>query len=79
MAAKRKTEGPPARAKGASSSTGEGEDLMITTFRIQRAQWDALRREATERALAGEAGDRRPDASKIVREAIDLWLEKNAR
>jgi len=54
----------------------ETEDLMTTTFRITRLQWDALRREAMSRALGSEKGDRRPDASKIVREAIDEWLAK---
>ncbi len=65
-----------ARPKKGRTMTTEAEELMTTTFRITRAQWDALRREATQRALESEIGDRRPDASKLVREAIDQWLEK---
>jgi hypothetical protein len=76
-AVKRKGAGTPAARGKAPTATGEAEeDLFVTTFRIWRSQWDALRREAMQRALAGETGDRRPDASKIVREAIDEWLAK---
>jgi hypothetical protein len=76
MVAKRKPRGAStARGKGATM-TAEAEDLMTTTFRIRREQWDALRTEATRRALESERGDRRPDASRLVREAIDEWLAK---
>jgi hypothetical protein len=68
-----------APAKGGGKMTTESEDLMTTTFRIRREQWMRLRTEATRRALESDKGDRRPDASWLVREAIDLWLERNAR
>jgi hypothetical protein len=57
----------------------EAPDVMVTTVRITRAQWDALRREAMTRALDSAKGERRPDASKLIREAIDEWLARRAR
>lgn len=62
--------------KGAAATS---ETFMVTTFRITPTQWDALRREAMQRALGGATGDRRPDASRIVREALDEWLAKQRR
>ena len=70
---------PAERGRKGSKMTGETEDLMTTTFRITRSQWDALRREAMQRALESEKGDRRPDASKLVREAIAEWLKRQER
>lgn len=78
--AKRKAGGA---SGGASEKTRAAEleapDLMVTTVRITRAQWDALRREAMARALGSGKGDRRPDASRLIREAIDEWLAKRGR
>jgi hypothetical protein len=68
----------PAGKKGVAVPA-ETEDLMVTTFRITRSQWDALRREAMQRALGSEKGDRRPDASRLVREALGEWLAKLGR
>jgi hypothetical protein len=74
--AKRRGEEPGKRGAPVRS---ESLDLRSTLVRITASQWDALRREALQRALEGEKGDRRPDASKLIREAIDEWLAKRAR
>jgi hypothetical protein len=78
MVAKRKAAGTEIVSRKRATMPAD-EDLMTTTFRIRREQWDALRTEATRRALESDKGDRRPDASRIVREAIDEWLAKRAR
>jgi hypothetical protein len=46
------------------------------TFSLTSDQLKALRAEALRRAA--EAGSGRPDASALVREALDAWLAKNA-
>jgi hypothetical protein len=56
---------------------GEGEqlsDFVTTTFRLTRAQWAALRREALELAL--QRGSGRPDASEALRHILDQWMAR---
>lgn len=66
-------------ARGAKKMSVQDEALVTTTVKITRRQWEALRQEAMARALAAEAGDRRHDASKIIRELLDEWIAKHAR
>jgi hypothetical protein len=42
-------------------------------FRLEPGQLQALRREALRRA--GERGSMKPDASELVREAVEAWLK----
>ncbi len=51
--------------------------LKTAAYRLRPDQIEALRREALRRALAGKAG--KPDASELVREALDAWLMKAAK
>ncbi len=51
--------------------------LKPALYRLRPDQIEALRREALRRALAGKAG--KPDASELVREALDAWLAKQPR
>lgn len=51
--------------------------LKLAGFRLRPDQLAALRREAQKRAEARESG--KPDASELVREAVDAWLAKQAR
>jgi hypothetical protein len=46
-------------------------------FSLRPEQAVALRKEALRRALG--AGAVRPDASALVRDAIDAWLAKHAK
>ncbi|ACG73240.1 hypothetical protein AnaeK_2012 [Anaeromyxobacter sp. K] len=50
--------------------------LKLAAYRMRPEQIAALRREALKRAAAREVG--KPDASELVREAVDLWLAKKA-
>jgi hypothetical protein len=57
---------------------GEGEqlsDFVTTTFRLTRAQWAALRREALEISVARGSG--RPDSSEALRAILDAWMAKH--
>jgi hypothetical protein len=51
--------------------------LKLAGFRLRPDQLAALRKEALRRA--GERESRQPDASELVREAVDAWLAKHAR
>jgi len=51
--------------------------LKLAAYRMRPDQIAALRREALKRAVARESG--KPDASELVREAVDLWLAKHVR
>jgi hypothetical protein len=51
----------------------QGNDWAVTTIRLRRDQWLALGQAAVARA-AEEGG--KPDASAILREALDAWLKK---
>lgn len=80
MPAKRKTSGPsPSAPKKRGAAPGEPDQLVTTTVRLARGQWDELRKEALRRSLESDAGDRRPDASRLIREAIDEWLARSGR
>ena len=61
-----------APAKGAKA-TKPAEDgrLTVTTFRITRAQWEWLRRQAFERSteIGGKA-----DASALLREILEVAM-----
>ena len=46
-------------------------------YRLRPDQIEALRQEALRRAVAGKPG--KPDASEIVRAAIDLWFARHPR
>lgn len=48
--------------------------LVLAGFRLRPDQLEALRREAFRRAE--ERGSRKPDASELLREALDAWLAK---
>jgi hypothetical protein len=48
--------------------------LKAATYRIHPAQIAALQKEAMRRAA--ERGSMKPDASELVREAIDAWFKK---
>lgn len=54
----------------------QGNDWAVTTVRIRRDQWLAIGQAAVARA-AKEGG--KPDASAIIREALDSWLKKAKR
>jgi hypothetical protein len=58
------TKKKPSRAKG----------LEKAMFRLEPGQLQALRREALRRA--GERGSMKPDASELVREAVEAWLPR---
>jgi hypothetical protein len=47
--------------------------FIVTTVRLRRDQWNALRQAAQERALA-EGG--KADASAVLRELIDAWIRR---
>ncbi len=55
----------------------EKKGMKLAAYRMRPDQIAALRREALKRAVARESG--KPDASELVREAVDLWLAKHAR
>ncbi len=48
--------------------------LKTAAYRLRPDQIVALRREATRRAAEHDSG--KPDASELVREALDAWLAK---
>lgn len=48
------------------------KNLKLAGFRLRPDQIAALRKEALRRA--GERESRQPDASELVREALDAWL-----
>jgi hypothetical protein len=58
---------------GKSAHNRPGYTSVLVRLKIEQAT--ALRREALRRAA--EAGTARADVSALVREAIDLWLEKH--
>lgn len=49
--------------------------LKLASYRLRPEQIEALRKEALRRAMAGKPG--KPDASELVREAVDAWLVKH--
>jgi hypothetical protein len=49
--------------------------LKTAAYRLRPDQIEALRQEALRRAVAGKPG--KPDASEIVRAALDLWFAKH--
>jgi hypothetical protein len=51
--------------------------LKLAGFRLRPDQIAALRREAHKRAQ--ERGSLKPDASELVREALDAWLGKTGK
>ncbi len=79
MPTKRKTPGTsPSPAKKRPPREATTDQLVTTTVRLARGQWDELRKEALRRSVESDA-DRRPDASRLIREAIDEWLAKRGR
>ena len=60
-----------------ATSKATAERHIATNVRIRADQWEALRREALERALARRGG--KADASEVLREIIDSWLETRGR
>jgi hypothetical protein len=48
--------------------------FVVTTFRVQRQQYEWLKRQAVERAL--KLGNK-PDASVLVREGIELLMKRS--
>ena len=50
-------------------------DLMVTTVRIRRDQWEALRSAALQNAK--ERGYGKADASEMIRAIIDAWMHAN--
>ncbi len=68
MATRKKA--PPAPRKKRSDAKG----LTLVGVRLEPAQAKALRAEAFKRAAARGTG--KPDASEIVREALEAWLAR---
>lgn len=62
-------------APGASAGRRRGHVKVMV--RLTPQQVAALRAEAFRRAAA--IGSGRPDASELVREAVDAWLARSAR
>jgi hypothetical protein len=56
-------------------SNPRAKGLVPATFRFAPDQLAALRREALRRA--GERGSAKPDASELIREAVNLWLRRH--
>ncbi len=61
-------------AKRAARVNPRKKGLKSATFRFKPAQLQALRAEALRRAVGRSSG--KPDASEIVRDAVDAWLSK---
>lgn len=63
----------PVVRKGRASPSAEREQYAVTTFRLRKDQWDALRDAAHARAkkLGGKA-----DASAVLREILYRWTTK---
>ncbi len=55
----------------------EKKGMKLAAYRMRPEQIAALRKEALKRAAARESG--KPDASELVREAVDAWLAKQGR
>jgi hypothetical protein len=51
------------------------KNLKLAGFRLHPKQIAALRREA--RRIADERDSQQPDASELVRKAVDEWLERH--
>lgn len=60
------------KRSGGEVEQAPAEGWAVTTFRLTRRQWDALRDAALARAKAHGRG--KPDASAIVRELVDRWI-----
>jgi hypothetical protein len=58
----------------AKNGAGEREPLAVTTFRITQRQWNWLRQNALERAVARGYG--KADASELLRELLDGQLAR---
>jgi hypothetical protein len=66
---------PVKNAKKAATPSAPPEgDLSVSTVRLRKDQWEALRTEAFRRAQ--ERGSGRPDASEVLREALDAWMKR---
>lgn len=66
--------------RGAASSPEASPSLVVTTVRLRPEQWKRLRDAANTRADAkagGQYARRKPDASEIVREALEAWFKAN--
>lgn len=50
----------------------EKKGMKLAAYRMRPEQIAALRKEALKRAAARDSG--KPDASELVREAVDQWL-----
>jgi hypothetical protein len=61
----------------AKTTNPRAKNLEKVMFRLEPEQLDALRREALRRAA--DRGSMKPDASELVREAVDAWLKKHAK
>jgi hypothetical protein len=65
---------------GRALPSSGAEEMTVTTVRLRRDQWTKLRDAATARAdgkAGGQYARRKPDASEIVREALDAWFKSN--
>ncbi len=51
----------------------DDEEMVVTTVRLRRKHWKALREEAHQRSLL-DGG--RADASEIIRELVKHWMKK---
>lgn len=63
----------PIAAPTPATAKATAERHIATNVRLRADQWEALRREALDRALARRGG--KADASEVLREVIDVWLE----
>ena len=68
-------------ARGGSPAR-KGETYSVTTVRLRSDQWAALREAAMRRAMTATGGDndpKRADASAIIRELVDQWVEQGSK
>ncbi len=66
---------PDARLGRLSRVPHEKKGMKLAAYRMRPDQIAALRSVALKRA--GERGSGKPDASELVREAVDAWLAKH--
>jgi hypothetical protein len=67
------TSAAAARAPSPEAIKAQGSEFFVTTVRITREHWAALRDAATQQAFSGGG---KPDASKVLREVLDGWMSK---
>lgn len=69
-----KAKGKRAQSSPVGRQSESGGPFMVTTVRITGTQWKALRDSANERVA--ERGGGKADASEILRDVLDAWIQK---